>query len=100
MPRSSRMFVEVGICHVYNRGTRGEMVFLEDQEAALLLGTMREIRNQDGLKVLAWVIMGNHYHLAIRCATVPLWRSMASIHTKVSKRYNARPSLCGTIGSG
>ncbi len=63
MPRSPRVFVEGGIYHVYNRVTRGELVFTEDQEAAFLLGAMRDARDRDGLIVLAWCIMGNRYHL-------------------------------------
>ena len=90
MPRPPRVFVEGGIYHVYNRVTRGERVFAEDQEAARLLDAMRDARERDGRVVLAWCILGNHYHLSVRCGSVPLWRTMASIHTRVSKSFNAR----------
>ena len=100
MPRSPRVFLEGGIYHVYNRVTRGERVFAEDQEALLLLDTMRDIRDRDGIIVMAWCIMSNHYHLAVRCTSVPLWRSMASIHTKVSKSYNARYRYYGPVWQG
>ena len=94
------MFVEGGIYHVYNRVTRGERVFAEDQEAALLLDAMRDARDRDGLIVLAWCIMSNHYHMAVRCGSVPLWRSTASIHTRVSKGYNARYRFYGPFWQG
>ena len=100
MPRSPRVFLEGGIYHVYNRVTRGERVFSEDDEALFLLNTMRKVRDRDGFNVLAWCIMGNHYHLAVRCKSVPLWRSMASIHTKVSKSYNARYRVYGPFWQG
>ena len=100
MPRSPRVFLEGGIYHVYNRVTRGERVFGEDHEALFLLDTMRKVRDRDGFIVLAWCIMGNHYHLAVRCTSVPLWRSMASIHTKVSKSYNARYRMYGSVLAG
>ena len=100
MPRPPRVFVEGGIYHVYNRVTRGERVFAEDQEAALLLDAMRDARDRDGLIVLAWCIMSNHYHMAVRCGSVPLWRSMASIHTRVSKGYNARYRFYGPFWQG
>jgi putative transposase len=100
MPRPPRVFVEGGIYHVYNRVTRGEKVFAEDHEAARLLDFMREARDRDGLCVLAWCIMGNHYHLAVRCGTVPLWRSMASIHTRTSKSFNARFRYFGPFWQG
>ena len=100
MPRSPRVFLEGGVYHVYNRVTRGEKVFGDDHEALFLLDTIREVRDRDGFIVLAWCIMGNHYHLAVRCATVPLWRSMASIHSKVSKSYNARYRVYGPFWQG
>lgn len=100
MPRSPRVFLEGGVYHVYNRVTRGEKVFGDDHEALFLLDAIREVRDRDGFIVLAWCIMGNHYHLAVRCATVPLWRSMASIHTKVSKSYNARYRVYGPFWQG
>lgn len=100
MPRSPRVFLEGGIYHVYNRVTRGERVFDEDQEALFLLDTMRKVRDRDGFMVLAWCIMGNHYHLAVRCTSVPLWRSMASIHSRVSKSYNAHYRVFGPFWQG
>jgi len=100
MPRSPRVFLEGGIYHVYNRVTRGERVFDEDQEALFLLETMRKVRDRDEFVVMAWCIMGNHYHLAVRCTSVPLWRSMASIHSKVSKSYNARYRMYGPFWQG
>ena len=61
MPRAPRVFVEGGIYHVYNRVTRGERVFAEDGEAQRFVELMREIKKRDGLVVLAWCVMSNHY---------------------------------------
>ncbi len=80
MPRSPRVFLEGGVYHVYNRVTRGERVFGEDHEALFLLDTMRKVRERDGFIVLAWCIMGNHYHLAVRCKSVPLEMKECQVH--------------------
>lgn len=98
MPRPPRVFVEGGIYHVYNRVTRGERVFAEDQEAARLLDAMRDAKDRDGLSVLAWCILGNH--MAVRCGSAPLWRTMASIHTRVSNNFNARYRFYGPFWQG
>jgi len=100
MPRPPRVFVEGGIYHVHNRVTRGERVFAEEQEAVRLLDAMRDAKERDGLVVLAWCILGDHYHLAVRCGSVPLWRTMASIHTRVSKSFNARHRFFGPFWQG
>jgi hypothetical protein len=47
MPRSPRVFLEGGVYHIYNRVTRGERVFGDDQEALILLDTIREVRDRD-----------------------------------------------------
>ena len=71
MPRVPRVFVEGGIDHVYTRVTRGERVFADDGEAERLVDVMREVKQRDGLVVLAWCVMSNHYHLAVQCTSVP-----------------------------
>ena len=40
--------------------------------------------------VFAWAPMSNHYHLALRTAEVPLWRSMAFIQGLTTKGFNRR----------
>ncbi len=100
MPRAPRVFIEGGIYHVYNRITRGERVFSEDGEAQRLFDLMREIKKRDGLIVFAWCIMSNHYHLAVRCTSVPLWRSLASVQLKMSRAYNARSKVYGPFWQG
>lgn len=85
---------------MYNRVTRGEHVFGDDQEALELVDIFRDVRDRDGLVVLAWCIMSNHYHLAVRCTSSPLWRSMASIHTRFSKSHNRRYRQYGPFWQG
>ena len=100
MPRSPRVFVEGGIYHVFNRVTRGEKVFAEDSAAQHFLDVLQETKQRDEFIVLAWCIMPNHYHLAVRCVSVPLWRSLASIQAKVTRKYNARLHVHGPFWQG
>ncbi len=100
MPRAPRVFIEGGIYHVYNRVTRGERVFGEDGEAQRLVDVMREIKQRDEFVVLAWCVMSNHYHLAIRCTSAPLWRSLASVQLKVTRAYNSHYRVHGPFWQG
>ena len=87
MPRRPRVFVEGLIYHVYNRAGRGEAPFKLEEEADRFWSLLHEVKKRDGLAVLAWCIMPNHYHLAARTASVPLWRSIrfspARVHAGV-----------------
>jgi hypothetical protein len=74
VPRAPWHYVDEAFYHVYGRIARGEMTFSERGEAARFVDLIRDVKERDGLTVLAWCVMGNHYHLALRTSSVPLWR--------------------------
>ena len=100
MPRKLRMFVEGGVYHVYCRVSRGDGVFLDEVEAESFLEIVREVKQRDAFIVYAWCLMSNHYHMAVRTAEVPLWRSMASIQGRTSKGFNSRHRVFGPLWQG
>ncbi len=97
MPRKARFFLASAIYHVYSRVARGEYVFDEPGEADEFVRIVRDVRDLDGFRILAWCLMGNHYHLVIRTGEVALWRSMARIQGKVSRGYNRRHRFFGRL---
>jgi REP element-mobilizing transposase RayT len=100
MPRAPRVFVDGAVYHVYCRTAHGEPVFAEDAEAADLAGHLVEVARRDGLQVLAWSVMSNHYHLVVRSATVPLWRTMRLVQGRYAKAVNARRRTYGPVWQG
>ena len=72
MPRRRRVLVEGGLYHVYNRFARGEGVFADPEEAVEFAELIREVKARDGLRVFAWALLSNHFHLAVRTSAVPL----------------------------
>lgn len=97
MPRRARVFVEGLIYHVYNRVGRGEAPFRLDDEADALFSLMRDVKQRDGLTVFAWCIMPNHYHLAVRTSSVPLWRSMRYLQHTYAQAFNRRCKVFGAL---
>ena len=100
MPRRPRVFVSGAVYHVYCRVARGEPVFSEAREAAVLVGVIRGVAREHGLSVLAWCVMATHYHLAVRVGRVPLWRSMRLIQGRFARSYNRRHRLLGPFWQG
>jgi len=100
MGRPPRALVEGGVYHVYNRVARGEPVFLDDREAGRLVGIIRQLKRQDGLSILAWCVMSNHYHLAVRMGSVPLSRTMQAIHQRFTRSFNGRHKVYGPFWQG
>ncbi len=89
MPRRPRVFVEGAIYHVYNRFARGAELFADPEEAIEFIEILRKARDRDGLKILAWCLMSNHYHLALRTGPVPLARTIGYVQSRFGQRFNA-----------
>ena len=100
MGRSPRILIEGGIYHVYNRVSRGEHAFRDEAEAERLLSRLLETKRRDGFQVLAWCLMSNHYHLALRMGEVPLSRSMRSLNHRFAQSFNGRHRLVGPFWQG
>ena len=97
MPRHPRLFIPGASYHVYCRVARGEFVFDDDFEAIEFVETLRGVRDLDGWSVLAWCLMGNHYHLVVKTRTVDLWRSMARLQGRISRSHNRRHRFLGRL---
>jgi putative transposase len=100
MPRPPRVFVDGAHYHVYCRVGRGEPVFQDDAEADALVRILSDVKRRDGFAVLAWCVMSNHYHLAVRAGGVPLWRSMRLVQGRYSKGFNRRRNVYGALWQG
>ncbi len=100
MTRPSRIHVEGGFYHVYNRLGRGENVFSAKEEAGEFVRLLREVVERDGLSVFAWALMSNHYHLAVRTGAVSLDRPMRSLQQRVTRGVNLRCRVYGPLWQG
>ena len=86
MPRKPRLFVSGATYHVYCRVARGEFVFDDRKEAAEFIEIVREVRDLDSWRILAFFfLMANHYHMVVTTGSVPLWRSMARLQCRVAR---------------
>jgi len=97
MGRRPRILIEGGIYHVYNRVSHGEHVFRDDSEVERFLGCLAGAKRRDGFQILAWCVMSNHYHLAVRMGEVALSRSMWTLHQRFSQSYNGRHNVLGPL---
>ena len=97
MPRHPRLFLYGAIYHVYCRVARGDFVFNDQYEAVEFVETLCNVRDLDGWTILAWCLMGNHFHLVLKTRNVDLWRSMARLQGTVSRHYNRRHGYLGRL---
>jgi REP element-mobilizing transposase RayT len=100
MGRRPRALLAGGIYHVYNRVARGEHVFSDDDEAERFEALLATTKKRDDFQILAWCVMSNHYHLAIRMGEVSLSHSMRFIQHRFSQSYNGRHHVFGPFWQG
>ncbi|MBD3796034.1 MAG: hypothetical protein IE881_08950, partial [Epsilonproteobacteria bacterium] len=62
MPRTPRIEM-TGFHHVINRGVEQRDVYLCEEDFNTFLSTLCEARRAFGIKVHAYALMSNHYHL-------------------------------------
>jgi len=100
MPRAGRTFEEGRTYHVYNRVGGGLFPFIDEELTKTFVELFRNVMKRDNHVVLAWCLLGNHYHLVIRQGAVPLSRSMKTLQQRVTRAHNLRGSVYGPLWQG
>lgn len=81
------------------RGVERRAIFIEKRDYEEFLKCLNRITEDSGSTVLAYCLMPNHFHLAIKVGTVPLsvvmQRILASHATTFNRRYDRTGHLFG-----
>ncbi len=100
MPRAPRILEEGRIYHVYNRVAGGSSEFEDAALASRFVALLRDVARRDDLTVLAWCLLGNHYHLVVRQGAVPLSTALKSLQQGVTRTRNFRSQIDGPLWRG
>ncbi len=65
MPRALRSYDDDTVLHVVNRGNDRRRLFHSDRDYATFLGLMAWAQARAALRVLAYALMPNHWHLVV-----------------------------------
>ncbi len=95
MPRAGRRFEEGRFYHVYNRVGGGLMPFEEQGLSRAFVDLLRQIVQRDDLDILAWCLLGNHYHLVVRQGPVDMSRPMKTLQQRLTRIRNLRDRVYG-----
>jgi len=86
--------------HVIQRGNNRENVFERPEEKYHLIEQFRKVVEVDDVELFAYVIMNNHYHLALRTSSEPLNKVMHRINTTYGMYYNKAMARSGHVFEG
>jgi len=86
--------------HVMNRGRRSEEIFTDKQDYNTFLQLIRESIEMWNVRVGAYCLMTNHYHLLIQTPEANLSRCMRHLNGVYTQRFNKLHHLDGQLFRG
>jgi len=98
--RRPRLEVPGGLYHVTARGNERRALFRGDGDRREYLELLARCREKFRFQLLAYCLMTNHVHLAIRTGAEPLSRIMARLHSIYAEEFNRRHDRVGHLFQG
>jgi putative transposase len=86
--------------HVMNRGRRGEDIFSDDQDYIMFTDLLRETSEIWNVRIAAYCLMPNHYHMLLQTPDANISRSMRHLNGVYTQRYNRRHRSDGQLFRG
>jgi REP element-mobilizing transposase RayT len=79
------------------RGVDGRSIFVDDVDRSRFLGSLHRIISESGATLLAYCLMGNHFHLALKIGRTPLSILIHRILTGYVLTFNHRHDRTGHL---
>lgn len=100
MARPPRIQFPGALYHVTSRGDRREPIFVDNFDRNALLDVLADGLARLDATVLAYCLMGNHYHLVVHTRQANLSQLMRHVNGVYTQRFNRRHSLVGHLFQG
>jgi REP-associated tyrosine transposase len=97
MPRGPRLDAPGVLHHVMARGIDRQAIFRDDQDREDLLRRLSDLVRDHQLKIFAWALMSDHFHLLVQTGQRPLEFSMRSLLTGFATVFNRRYGRVGHL---
>ena len=86
--------------HVMNRGRRGEEIYAERNDYRLFIEILEETADLFNVRIVAYCLMSNHYHLLIHTPDGNLSECMRQINGIYAQRFNRLHKFDGQLFRG
>lgn len=86
--------------HVMNRGRRGEEIFSCKKDYEVFINLLKETAELWNVKVTAYCLMPNHYHILLQTPEANLSRAMRHLNGIYTQRYNKMHGYDGQLFRG
>jgi len=86
--------------HVMNRGRRAEKIFHDKQDYGNFVELLEDTSQRWNLRVAAYCLMANHYHILVQTPDANIARSMRHINGIYTQKFNRRHRCDGQLFRG
>ncbi len=100
MARPLRIEYPGATYHVTARGNERAMIYRDDEDRTRFLAEISRASDRLAWNVLAYCLMGNHYHLVIETPNGNLARGMRDINSIYAQGFNRRHDRVGHLFQG
>lgn len=101
MPRQARLEIPGVPLHITQRGVNRCAIFLDDEDRRHYLRLLGESAVSHGLRIHAYVLMGNHVHLLVSCDEMgEVSLAMRQLGQAYVTAFNRRHGRTGTLWEG
>jgi putative transposase len=100
MTRPLRIAYKDAWYHVMNRGRRGEAIFAGKDDYIQFVNLLKETVALWNLRIVAYCLMENHYHLLVQTPDANISRCMRHINGVYTQRFNRRHGCDGQLFRG
>jgi REP element-mobilizing transposase RayT len=100
MSRPLRIEFPGAVFHITSRGDRREPIYRDDADRVTQLAVLDEATLRFDVSVLAYCLMGNHYHLVLCTRSGALSRLMRHLNGVYTQAFNRRHGLVGHLFQG
>lgn len=101
MASERRNFVENGVYHIYNRGNHRARIFYVNEDNIFFLMRLKQYCAREGVEVLAYCLMSNHYHILLRQHSAEsISKVMRSLGVSFAKYFNWQYEQVGHVYQG
>lgn len=100
MARPLRIDIADGWYHITNRGIVRQRIFDDDQDCGHFLELLGKMHERYAVRIHAYVLMGNHYHLLIQTPEANASRAIQWLNVSYSLWYNCRHNRVGPLFQG
>lgn len=94
IPRTYRL-IENGYYHIHNRGNNKKPIFKEIEDFLIWKQYLADYKKKYKAKIIAYVLMPNHYHLIIKCSNLP--KIIGVFNSRYAMYFNNKYELSGHL---